>query len=138
MVAPLMFVRLSYLAVALIIFAVEVLIATCLAHTGFIRGSLGDVLVVMLLYCLALSFRELPRAQLAIGVFLFGCAVEATQAIPLAEALGFARGSVLRIVLGDTFRWDDLLAYGVGCGVIWGIDTRVLAFRNARQRDPLT
>jgi hypothetical protein len=103
-----------YALFTVLLFATEVLIATRLAHVPFVRGSLGDVLVVMLLYCLVLSIRDVDRLHLAGAVFSFACLVELAQYFELARLLGLRPGSVASIVLGSTFQWTDILCYGVG------------------------
>ena len=120
--APLMKRRTSYLLLTIALFGVEVLIAAKLSHFGFVRGSLGDVLVTMLLYCAALSFRDFERWRLAAVVFGGGCLTEFTQYLHLAQALGLEKGSVLRIISGDSFQWSDILCYFVGCAVALGLD----------------
>ncbi|MCB9653440.1 MAG: DUF2809 domain-containing protein [Deltaproteobacteria bacterium] len=100
------------LAVALL--GIEFSIATVFEGVPFIRGSLGDVLCVALLYCLVLSWREVPRIPLALGIFGVACAVEVAQLVGLADALGLQPGSFLAIVLGHYFEWADILCYLVG------------------------
>lgn len=114
--------RACYFALAVLIFAVEILIATRLRHAAFVRGSLGDVLVVILIYCAALSLREWPRVRLALAVFLFACAIEGAQYFHLARALGLRPGGVLWIALGATFQWSDIVCYGVGCAAALSLD----------------
>ncbi len=109
--------RTWYRVLSLAIFVVEVLIATVWAHLGFVRSSLGDVLVVMLLYCLALSLREFRRGALAGVVFVFACAVEVSQYFHLASVLHFKPNSVGWIILGSSFQWTDILCYLTGCAV---------------------
>ncbi|MBN1609711.1 MAG: DUF2809 domain-containing protein [Polyangiaceae bacterium] len=107
--------RRRYALLALFLFAMEVLIAMRLAHVPFVRGSLGDVLVVVLLYCLVLCIRDVDRLRLAAAVFLFACAVELAQYFELARLLRLRPGSVASIVLGSAFEWTDILCYFVGC-----------------------
>jgi len=111
-----------YRVLALSLFAVEVLIATKLAHWTFVRWSLGDVLATAWLYCAALSLREFPRRWLALGVFVFACLLEFAQGLQLAQTLGLARGSVLRIMLGDSFSWGDIACYLVGTALALAVD----------------
>ena len=124
--------RAGYLFLAILIFVVEVLIATRLAHARFVRGSLGDVLVVILIYCTALSVRDFPRVRLAVGVFLFACAIEAAQYFHLARALGLRPGGVLWTALGATFQWADILCYFIGCAIALSLDLLI-----TRRRAPL-
>jgi hypothetical protein len=114
--------RAFYLLLALLIFVVEILIATRFAGASFVRGSLGDVLVVILIYCSALSLREFRRVRLAMAVFLFACSVEGAQYFHLARALGLRKGGVLWIALGATFQWADILCYFVGCLAALSLD----------------
>ena len=127
--------RTRYALFSLLLFATEILIATRLAHMPLVRGSLGDVFVVMLLYCLVLSFRNVDRLRLAGGVFLFACAIEMAQYFGLAHQLGFRRGSAASIVLGSTFQWTDILCYFVGCAAALVLDaSRWLRWGQARSQ----
>lgn len=123
--------RLTYLLLALLLFGVEVLIATRLRHVPFVRSSLGDVLVVMLIYFAALAVRDVRRVPLAVGVFLFACAVETSQYLQLAPALGLRPGGVLWIVLGATFQWGDILCYLAGTVLALAADLSVVRRRPA-------
>lgn len=108
------------------IFAVEVLIATKLTHWRWVRSSLGDYLVVFLVYLGLLFLRPTAsRRALALGTFAFAALVEASQALGLADILGLAATSPARIVLGATFAWDDLLMYGLGCLTCVWLDPRI-------------
>lgn len=104
-----------YAAIAIIILVVEVLIATTFAANQVIRGSIGDFLIVILLYYLILAFVRVPPVSLALGIFLLACATEVSQYFHLADALGLERGSILSIILGTTFSWNDVLMYFLGC-----------------------
>jgi len=111
-----------YRVLAGALFAVEVLIATKLAHWTFVRWSLGDVLATAWLYCAVLALGDVPRRALALGVFVFACLLEFAQGLQLAQALGLDRGSVLRILLGDSFSWSDIACYLVGTLVALSLD----------------
>jgi len=114
--------RRGYLLGAVALFVIEVVIATKLSHWGFVRSSLGDVLVTMLLYCAALAVRDFERVRLALAIFGFACAVEAAQYLHLAQALGLEPGSALRIMLGDSFSWGDVACYFAGCLIALVVD----------------
>jgi hypothetical protein len=123
--------RRVYLSCAIALFAIEVLIATKLSHLGFVRSSLGDVLVTMLLYCAALAIRDFERVRLAAAVFAFSCLVEAAQYFQLAPALGLAPGSVLRVMIGDSFSLADVACYLAGCAVALAADRAALRLARA-------
>jgi hypothetical protein len=110
----------KYFVWALALLGVEMLIATVLRSVGFVRGYLGDVLVVILLYYLILSFVKLRQPKKLIGaIFLFAVAVEVLQYFGVATYLGFTKGSLGYILLGNHFSWGDIVAYGVGCLILF-------------------
>ncbi len=121
--------RLIYGLLAVGIFLIEVVIATRLVDLDFIRGSVGDFLVVMLIYFFMQAFRQWPAKQLAIGVFAFACAVEISQYFHLADMLGFKRGGVWHIVLGNVFSWEDIAMYLLGTLAAYGLDLTCLQRR---------
>ncbi len=118
--------RLWYGAAALLIFLIEGLIART---TGFFRFTVGDFLVVMLIYA---AFRVIfplkPSPEwLAAGVFGFSICVELSQYFHLIERLGLEGERAAHLTMGSTFDWGDLAAYGTGCLAAWGLDR---LFRN--------
>ncbi len=124
--------RLFYATLTLAIFLVEVLIATRLVDLHFIRGSVGDFLVVGLIYFFMQALRAWPAKALAIGVFIFACFIEISQYFHLADLLGFARGSVWHVVLGNVFSWQDIVMYLLGCIAAYYVDSRFFAQRIKR------
>jgi hypothetical protein len=119
-------VKVIHLSLALAIFVTEVLIATVLSRVPFVRASLGDYLVVMLIYHFLQGCHTFSPRSLAVGVFLFACLVEGAQYLHLASVLGLRRGSVLAIILGSTFSWSDILMYLLGCLTSWTLDARLI------------
>lgn len=111
--------NLKYFLLTLLIFLVEVLIATVLKHQFFIRAYLGDVIVVMLLYTLVKSFFITNDTKLILGIFAFSCLIEFAQFFNIAEKLGFQPGSLMYIVVGNSFSWIDIICYGVGCLILY-------------------
>lgn len=112
---------LKYFLLTIFIFLVEVLIATVLKDQFFIRAYLGDVIVVMLLYTLVRSFFVVDGTKLILGIFIFSCLIEFAQFFKLADKLGFPEGSLMYIVVGNSFSWIDILCYGVGCLILYFI-----------------
>lgn len=106
---------LTYLLLTIFIFLIEVLIATKLEHIFFVRAYLGDVIVVMLLYTFVKTFVRINDEKLILGILIFSCIVEFAQYFTVAEKLGFRPGSLMYIVIGNSFSWIDILCYAVGC-----------------------
>lgn len=65
-------------SLSVIIFGIEVLIAT-FAHDKIIRPYVGDLLVVILIYCFVKAFLNTPVLNTAIAVLLFAYMVEVLQ-----------------------------------------------------------
>ena len=107
----------TYFGLTILLFVAEVLIALFL-HDNFVRPYVGDVLVVMLIYCFVKSFLDVPEFVLAIGVLLFAFAIEFLQYIKIVHVLGLEKSELMRTVLGTSFAWLDMLAYVVGIGIV--------------------
>ena len=103
------------------IFGVEVLIAL-FVHDRWIRGFVGDVLVVAVVFYFLRSFLDCKPSFLAIGVLLFAWAVEAAQSVDFVTRLGLQDHKIARIVLGSTFDWLDVLAYAIGAALVWCVE----------------
>jgi len=103
----------NYFIVMLLLFAVEVLIALYVTDQ-FVRPYVGDMLVVILLYCFVRSFFQLPVVPLAGGILIFSFVMEFLQSVRLVEMLGLERSALARTLLGTWFSWYDLLSYSIG------------------------
>jgi hypothetical protein len=101
------------LAAATVLFAVEVCIATVFRPVLWVRGFAGDAIAVVLVYYIFKTFVRAPPLRLAVAALFTGYALELAQA-----AAHFARfhveNRILRIVVGATPDWWDVLAYTVG------------------------
>ncbi|MDO5104312.1 DUF2809 domain-containing protein [Capnocytophaga sp.] len=115
----------KYLLQAIFIFVIEVLIATVFRKIHFLRAYVGDILVVMLIYCFILAFFQVKnKSRLLFGIFLFAVCIEILQFFKVAELLGFTKGSIGYIVLGNYFSWEDIICYAVGCVLLNIFDSK--------------
>ena len=105
--------RLAFLAAAAMILAVEIYIATCIKG-GFVRHYAGDVLAVILLYALARAAFSVPPLNLPLKIFAFAAALELAQYFGAVQILG-VESKILKIMIGGTFDFADLLCYAAGC-----------------------
>lgn len=106
----------KYFLQAVSLFLIEVLIATIFRKIYFLRAYVGDILVVMLIYTFVLSFLKVKnKDKLLVGIFLFAVAIEILQFFKIAELLGFSKGSIGYILMGNYFSWEDIICYTVGC-----------------------
>ena len=107
----------NYFGLAILFFLIEVLIAL-LVNDSFIRPYLGDVLVVILIYCFLKSFFQLPVLTAALFVLLFSFTIEFLQFLNIVEILHLENSKIARTVLGTSFSWIDLLTYIVGIATV--------------------
>ncbi|WP_083253409.1 DUF2809 domain-containing protein [Flavivirga aquatica] len=85
----------TYLILTITLFITEVLIALYLT-SGFIRYTVGDFLVVILLYCFFKSFILENYLKIALSVLLFSFFVEFMQLINILNILNIQDNQLLR------------------------------------------
>ena len=106
--------RLLYGVTTLLLLATEVLIAL-FVRDKFVRPYLGDVLVVILLYCIVRCVKPTGLRLLPLYIFLFAAAVELAQLADVLSLVGLGDVTLLRILVGGTFSWPDMVCYALGC-----------------------
>jgi hypothetical protein len=107
----------NYFLLTVLLFITEVCIAL-FVRDNFIRPYLGDVLVVILIYCFVKSFWTISVIKAAMAVLLFAFGVETLQYFAIIEKLGLQNNSLARTVIGTSFAWEDILAYIVGIVIV--------------------
>ncbi|GEP98889.1 ribosomal maturation YjgA family protein [Chitinophaga cymbidii] len=119
-----------YFILTVLLFLIEVLIALYM-HDPFVRPYLGDVLVVMLIYCFVRSFVQAPEVPVALGVLAFSYVVETMQYFNIVKYLGLQQSRLANVVIGNHFTWVDILAYTVGIAITIAVEK----WRAVRQAD---
>ena len=104
----------KYLCAFFVLFAIEAAIAV-FAKDNFIRDHLGDVLIVVLIYCFIKSFVSSEIKLLWLYIFAFAALVEVGQYFHLVDLLGLGEYKLARIVFGTTFDMGDIVCYFAGC-----------------------
>lgn len=112
-----------YLVVAVILFLIEVFIALYV-HDEIIRPHIGDLLVVILIYCFLSAFINISFWWMALFVLLFSYLVETLQYFNLVKILGLQHSRLARIVIGTSFSWLDILCYTIGIFIVILIENR--------------
>jgi hypothetical protein len=107
----------GYFLATFILFIIEVLIAL-FVRDRFIRPYVGDVLVVMLIYCFVRTWWRAPVWPLALAVLGFAFFIEIMQYYDLVGRLGLQDSPVAVVVLGNSFAWEDLVAYTAGIALV--------------------
>lgn len=107
----------GYLMAAILLLTVEVLIAL-FVHDRLVRPYLGDVLVVVLIYCTLKACFNLPPFKTATGVLLFAFLIETLQYFRIFEHLGWKHSPVARAIIGTSFSFGDMVCYIAGYLII--------------------
>lgn len=107
----------NYFLLTILLFLIEVYIAL-FVHDNFIRPYLGDVLVVILIYCFVKSFLKVSVLKAAIAVLLFAFSIETLQYFLIVEKLNLQDNKLARTVIGTSFAWEDILAYIAGIVIV--------------------
>jgi hypothetical protein len=102
----------KHILITSILFITEIAIAY-FHFNPFIRGFLGDVLVMLLLYSFLKIFIKNNVFNIAISVLGFAFLVELLQFLKLSEILKI-KSKIILTVLGSVFDVWDLVAYFIG------------------------
>lgn len=78
------------------------------------RHYAGDVLAVILLYALARAAFSEPPLNLPLKIFAFAATLEFAQYFGAVQILGI-ENKILKVMIGGTFDFADLLCYAAGC-----------------------
>ncbi|NQY06666.1 MAG: DUF2809 domain-containing protein [Flavobacteriaceae bacterium] len=106
----------KYFLLFLLLLAIEILIAVFV--TGFIRQTIGDVLVpILIFFSLKIFIPKSNNLRLIQYIFLFCILVEVLQLFNLPERLHIDN-QIVTVILGKTFDWWDIVAYGAGCSIL--------------------
>ncbi|QEI08698.1 DUF2809 domain-containing protein [Pigmentiphaga aceris] len=106
---------------AVVLFVLLALLATVGARLGLLRSFFGDVLAVIWVYA---GFKAFIRARnwwLACAAWMIGLLVELVQYLSTVFHVRI-ENPIVRVVLGSTPDWWDVLAYTLGFVAVLVID----------------
>jgi hypothetical protein len=106
-----------YFYCTILLLAVEIFIAKYI-QDDFVRPYIGDMLVVILIYCFVKSFIATKIIPTAIAVLLFSYFIEALQYVEIVNILGLQEYKLARIIIGTSFSWLDILMYTIGIIIV--------------------
>lgn len=124
--------RVFYLLATVLLIAAEVLIAL-FVHDSFVRPYLGDVIVVVVVYCFVRIFIPEKVYLLPLYVFLFAVLVEVLQYFHIVDLLGLGNSTFFRVLIGGVFDLKDILCYGSGCLLLGAWE--LFRFRRAHEKE---
>lgn len=115
--------------VFVLLFFIEVFIAL-FVNDKIVRPYGGDYLVVIMMYYFFKSFIETKVNCLLLFVLGLAYAVEIAQLFDVVTLLGLEDNRLARVVLGTSFSWGDVIAYTLGVGTCYWIES----FRRAKDK----
>jgi hypothetical protein len=120
----------KYFLLTCLLFIIDVIIALYF-HDQFIRPYIGDLLVVIFIYCFVKTFLNSPVIITSIYVLLFAYAIEISQYFKFINYLGLQNSKAANLILGHTFEWRDMLAYTAGIAIVLWLEKLIVRRRQA-------
>ena len=108
----------TYFIATLAVLLIETLIALYI-NDAFIRPYVGDTLAVVLVYCFFKIGVRGHKTRLVLLSLAIAFCIEALQATNFIEYIGLEDYTFVKIVLGTSFSWGDMLAYIAGALLIF-------------------
>jgi hypothetical protein len=125
----------TYFALAHILFLIELAIAFII-KTGFIRHTVGDYLVVILLYAIIRGCTNLKMRVATLVVLVIAFIVEFLQLTPFLSYFNLKDSYTAKLIFGSTFQITDLVAYTLGILTIVWVETAISKFKNTKLTSP--
>jgi hypothetical protein len=122
--------RLIYGSLSILCFIACFLIVSLFNDNHFIRGFVGDIIVILLVYFLIKIFYNFPALKLTIFILGVAFSTELLQYFRLTTFLGLEHNTIAKLILGSVFDPYDLLAYTLGAVMVYNIDTRLIKGAN--------
>lgn len=107
---------LNYFISFLLLLTIEIIIAV-FHFNPIIRGFLGDVLVILLLYSFFKIFIKNNTIKISFAILTFAFFIEFLQLLKITDKLNI-HSKIFLIVLGSVFDVWDLVAYLIGFSII--------------------
>lgn len=113
--------RIKYALAFVILLFIEVMIALYV-RDSFVRPYVGDMLVVIAIYCFIRIFIPDKICLLPLYIFIFATGVEILQYFNIVEILGLENNTFFSLLIGSVFDIKDIGCYGVGCLILGMIE----------------
>lgn len=102
-----------YLLLSLSLLIIEISIAI-FAKDQFIRPIFGDYLATIFLFCIMASVLNYPKNMLILVALLVSYLIEMLQFLNILQLMNLEKNKFLKIIIGNSFSWLDILAYTMG------------------------
>ncbi|MEO9893459.1 DUF2809 domain-containing protein [Aurantibacter sp.] len=121
----------TYFFAFIVLFAIEILIAATLKD-GFIRHTVGDFIVVILLYYFFKSFLNIKSITIALVTLIFAYIIEFLQLTDFLNLIGLKHNKWANLIFGNTFSIQDLIAYTFGIVFAFFTDCFLIKFKSSK------
>jgi len=108
----------KYFIAFIMLFLTEVFIALYV-HDTIVRPFIGDILVIILIYCFIKSFLKAEAKLLPLFIFAFAVIVEILQYFNIVHLLGLQDHTIIKIIIGSVFDIKDVLCYFIGMVILF-------------------
>lgn len=107
----------KYFLIFIIVLLTEIMIAL-FVRDNFIRPYLGDALVIILIYCFIKAFSDFAVLPAVLLVLTFSFLIEFLQYLNFLAAIGLEQSMPVKMILGNSFSWEDIIMYLIGAAMI--------------------
>ncbi|MCL8268053.1 DUF2809 domain-containing protein [Leptospira weilii] len=119
-------IRFIYIGLSLFFLGICFLILHSFRSNVFIRGFMGDMTIVMLIYTCLQSVKDFSPAKLSASILLFSFGIETLQYFKILRFLGVQENDTTKIIFGSIFDPLDLVAYFSGTILILWMDVSMI------------
>ncbi len=106
-------IKFNYLCISILLLITEILIAI-FAKDEFIRPILGDYLAALFVFYILATFLKISETKTALLALSICYFIEGLQFMHILEVFDLEKYSILKIIVGTSFSWTDMLAYTLG------------------------
>ncbi len=107
------------LFLAILHFLICLIIVKVFRYSGFIRGFLGDVFFMGLMFYSLKAIYDFNKEKLLLNLLFLAYIVEISQYFKILEYLNLSSNAFLKLLFGATFDVMDLIAYTIGTFFVW-------------------
>lgn len=118
--------RVIYFGLTTTCFIALILIVELFNNNQLVRGFIGDVIVIWLIYFFAKVFYDFNAMKLAVFTLVGAFTTEFLQYLDFTTYIGIEHNAIARLILGAVFDPYDLIAYTIGAVLVYIIDTRLI------------
>lgn len=107
------------LFLAILHFLICLIIVKVFRYSGFIRGFLGDVFFMGLMFYSLKAIYDFNKDKLLLNLLFLAYIVEISQYFKILEYFNLSNNAFLKLLFGATFDVMDLIAYTIGTFLVW-------------------